>query len=226
MARSKRVDPEQATALLVTKLQSLIDTARSRKARKFLLGTGNTLAANLRLIGFLLNHQKLKPRPTKKQLDELFRIDAAKFAKDADYRRMTTGDLAVLEMMIDYYRLLLTGDEAEARLTPKQMIQFLSRQSTRRTKPRKYKPEFVAAFKERQRALKLGRGITVEKLTEHFTPAAFESNEASAIRKMGQALKRIELDHKRLKTEGLESPYEFVTNENIPDKNVRQHRNR
>jgi hypothetical protein len=208
MPRSKMVKPEEAQAKLAASLQKLVDTTRDPKARKFLEETVEQLARAWLLLQFILNVRKMKPRPTKQQLEELFRIDKKKLATNTDCHGMTADDLTLYQSAIDYYTLLLTGRQAETELTPKALAQFLRRQGTRKIKPRKFKPEFVNAFKERQKALREGRGIAVPGLAARFTPAAFERNEASALRNMGQALQRIERDHMRLKAAGVESPYD------------------
>jgi len=220
MPRSKLVKPEEAHAKLVKKLQKLIDTTRSSAARKFLRDTANQLANGLRLLEFLLNCHKLKPRPTKKQLEAMLQIDEKKLAADTDYSRMTTDDFELYGNLIDYFTLFLTGREAEAQLTQKALAQFMRRESERKVKPRKFKAEFVNAFEARQKALEEGKGITLQKLAARFTPVAYARNEASAIRNMGQALRRIERDQQRLGR----GPGEvrFVANENIRDKNVHQ----
>ena len=69
MPRSKAVTAVEAGRSNYRKSQSVIDAMRSPKARKRLQEQADTLAKQWQFHQLLLNVSRMKPRPSKEQLD-------------------------------------------------------------------------------------------------------------------------------------------------------------
>ena len=204
MPRTRTLKPEEVRKALTASIQGLVHAALSRRARKPIQQFANACDLSWRICQFLLELRKMKPRPSKKWIAEMCRIDEAHVPLTAD-QTITEDDLRLFLQVIDGCKAAITGQSPEIALNG--MARFLLRTGSRKIRPKNFKVQFVSAYQARERARGESKEITLKRLAEQFTPDRYNKNPESAIRGLGQAFKRIEREVSRLRASGIASPY-------------------
>jgi hypothetical protein len=170
---------------------------------------------------FILNLHKQKPKLTRKQIEDMFRVNLATIASSTGGPPVTDADLLLFLKFIDIAVAWLTGQAPKEPLFPKELARFMNRAEARQVKPRKFKAEHLEAYQAREQARREGKTITNQRLAKRYMQAAYERKPESAIRAMGNTLKRIERDIERVRT-AASAPSATEANAKMKHKNVGQ----
>jgi len=194
MPRSKTVDAQEVQQAVAASLDRLLIALLRPLGRRKLREYANQCALQWECCQFILSRKR-------SQLERMFRVDPASLGQISNGPRMTAADLRVQIKIIDNVTAWLTGETPLDALSYRDMGRLMIREGSRTIGPRTFKREFVQAFEAREWARTAGQRITQKELAQRFTPRAYERNPESALRAMGNGLKRIERDRLRLDAE-------------------------